>query len=130
VQHAAFDELLFVLPAIQLAARNRRLNVCRNPAGVESLRDFDECFGDDISLEPFTESQPEIHILARRQALVEALDCVQSGPPNHAEGCFPDDVVYQQRPREIGSAVRDVPTATPIWKYTLSSSVDEPQSFA
>src|SRR4051794_29373912 len=101
MQNTETNHLLSMFSAIYGSARHHGPHACGNPSGIAAVRDFHQHFWNDINGKPLANSQPQIQILARRQALVEPIECLEYASPDHPERRLTDDVDSQQFSHEI-----------------------------
>src|SRR5262245_11013176 len=83
-----------------------------------------------MSLKPLADSQPQVHVLARGQTLVEAANFVQRVPTNHAKGRSANDILGQQRASEIDFATGRAQAHTTVGIHPLHPAVDKCQTLA
>ena len=126
MQHAAANHLLSVLFGNRARGPGRCADVGGNPAAVVAIRDPDQRFGNNIGTEPFTNSQPEVQVLARRAGSRRShrLRPRRSDEPCRAD-VSPTTFFVNSARVEVDRAARDVPTHAPVGKYPLGPGVDE-----
>jgi len=92
-QYAPTNKFLSMFLAKQRAAFESTSHVVGNPVVLFSFCHSDQWFGDNPDVKSLGDSQPEVHVLARGQALIETANRIQGAATNHADGCFTYDVL-------------------------------------